>query len=109
MDLSKLMDMAGQMQKQLATAQEEVAAARFEGEAGAGMVRVTLNGRYEVLGVRIEPVCAKGDVKLLEDLVRAACNQAGGKVSEALKARLGGMAQGLGVDLPDLDFLKQLK
>lgn len=100
MDLGQLMQMAQTMKDQLAKAQGEAANVRVQGEAGAGMVRVTMSGRHEVLEVVIDAKAfAMGDKALLEDLVRAAMNQASMRVNEALKDKLGGMAAGMGLDL----------
>jgi DNA-binding YbaB/EbfC family protein len=108
MDLSQIMQMASYMQGQLAKAQEETAAARYTGEAGAGMVRLIMNGRYEVLEVHVDPK-AVTDVGLLEDLVRAAVNHVTTQISQALQNRMTGMAQGLGLDNAALDMFKPRK
>lgn len=74
--------------------QSELAALEVTGEAGAGMVRVTLNGQFEVRRVQIEPD-ATGDREMLEDLVAAATNQAVQRVREAIQERYSGLAGGL--------------
>ena len=103
MDLSKMMEMAQQMQKQLADAQQEAAKVELTGEAGGGLVKVTMNGRHEVSKVCIDPNAVDpNDLVLLEDLVRAATNQASARIAEHLKSNMGGMAQNLGVDLKSL-------
>jgi DNA-binding protein YbaB len=69
------------------------------------MVRVVLSGKYEVIEVHIDPkVHEAGDHTLLEDLVRAAFNQAAAQVAERVRERMGGLAQGLGIDLSALGF-----
>ena len=103
MDLSNIMQMANQLREQFARNQAEAAKTRVTGEAGGGMVRVVLNGRYEALEVVVDPqLLASGDRALLEDLLRAAFNQASSRVAEDLRQRMGSFAQGLGVDLSAL-------
>lgn len=74
--------------------QSELAALEVTGEAGAGMVRVTLNGQFEVRRVRIDPE-AGGDREMLEDLVAAAMNHAVQRVREAIQERYSGLAGAL--------------
>jgi hypothetical protein len=69
-----------------------------EGDAGAGMVRVRVNGKNEVLGVRISEEMLKPDEReLLEDLIRAATNQALEKVRRLSAEETARMATGLGL------------
>jgi len=65
------------------------------GEAGAGLVKVTMNGRHDVKSVRIAPELLQDDVTMLEDLLAAAVNDAVRKVERASTERMAGMAQGL--------------
>ncbi|MEZ4272864.1 MAG: YbaB/EbfC family nucleoid-associated protein [Myxococcota bacterium] len=103
MDMNQLMEMAKQMRGQLAEAQGEAAQRNFEGEAGGGMVKVKITGRHEVLEVKIDPsVVDPKEIRLLEDLLRAAVNQALSKAESGLKEQLGGLAQGFGLDLSGL-------
>ncbi len=93
------MRMASQMKERLASLNDDAANVRVEGEAGGGIVRVVMNGRHELLEVHIDPAAmVPSEVALVEDLVRAAVNQAGSKATEALKDHVGGMAQKLGLD-----------
>jgi len=101
MDIKALMNMAQKMQSQLTEAQSDAAKILHTGEAGAGMVRVVLNGRYEAVEVKIEPAATQ-DVALLEDLLRAAFNQASTKVAGGLQESLGGVAKGAGIDLSSI-------
>jgi len=69
-----------------------------EGDAGAGMVRVRVNGKNEVLGVRIsEDLLKPDDREMLEDLIRAATNQALDKVRRQAAEETAKMAAGLGL------------
>lgn len=98
-DLSAMMQMAEKLQRELGVSQNEAQATRVTGEAGGGLVRVVLNGRYEAVEVHIDPKAYAGDRQLVEDLVRAAFNQASGRVMDDLQKRVSNVAQGLGVDL----------
>lgn len=93
--LGQMMQQAQQMQQRM---QEELQRARVEGQAGGGMVKVTLNGAYEVVAVKIEPtVVDKDDVSMLEDLVRAAVNDATARIEEVRMEQARGMAGQLGI------------
>ena len=105
MDFSNIMQMASQLRERLAAAQGEATNLRATGEAGGGMVRVVMNGRHEVVEVRIDPTLLGGkDAVFLEDLVRAATNQAVVRVSEQMRERMGGLAREFGVDPSALDM-----
>ena len=87
------MTQAQQMQQKL---QEEVAAIRVEASAGGGMVKVKMDGHKNVLGVKIDPEVA-GDVEMLQDMMRAAFNEAAKKVDDEAQSKMGGMLGGLGL------------
>ena len=80
-DMGKMMRQAREMQTKLQTIQEELGKRECTGTAGGGLVRVTLNGRNELVSVRIDPQTA-GDAELLEDLVAAAFRDAQRQVQE---------------------------
>ncbi len=96
LDMNKIMEMANQMKAQLEKTQAEAMNMQVRGEAGGGMVTVVMNGRNEVLEVKIDP-SAMSDVKLLEDLVRAAMNAAVANLQAEAKNKMGLMAQNLGI------------
>jgi hypothetical protein len=89
------MQQAQRMQENLKRAQEEVAALEVTGQAGGGMVTVTVNGRHEVRRVKIDPTLAGGDLEMLEDLVVAACNDANNRISELAQQRMSEVAGGM--------------
>jgi nucleoid-associated protein EbfC len=69
-----------------------------EASSGGGTVTVKMNGRKQVVEVRIDPEAVKGgDVEMLQDLVVAAINAAGQKVDDAMQSTVGGMLGGLGI------------
>lgn len=95
-NLGDLFAQAQQLQERLAKAQEDLAKLTVEASAGGGMLTVRMNGKLEVLSVSIDPqVISSGDVEMLEDLVKAAMNQAIRKaqqaVAEAMQKITGGL------------------
>ena len=89
MDIKALMKQAQQMQEKL---QKEVAELKVEASAGGGMVTVTMAGNHELLSVRIAPEVVKSqDGEMLEDLVRAAINEANRKLEEAMAEKVGAL------------------
>lgn len=94
--IGNLMKQARQMQDKTARLQKEMAGRTVEASAGGGMVRVVANGAGEVMSVKIDPQAVDpDDVEMLEDLVRAACNEASRKgrdmMSEQMKKLTGGL------------------
>ena len=89
MDIKALMKQAQQMQEKL---QKEVADLKVEASAGGGMVTVTMAGNHELLSVRIAPEVVKAqDGEMLEDLVKAAINEANRKIEEAMAGKVGAL------------------
>lgn len=102
--LGNLMRQAQQMQESMQKAQAEIAELEVTGEAGAGMVKVTVNGKHEARKVTIEPKLLTEDVGLLEDLVVAALNDAARKIDACTKEKYAGLMSGMnlppGMKLP---------
>jgi hypothetical protein len=95
--LTDLMKQAQQMQERMQSLQAELAQLEVTGEAGAGMVKVTLNGRHEARRVQIDASVAKEDLVLLEDLIAAAINDAVHRVERAQQDKMAGLTAGLGL------------
>ena len=96
--LGDLMRQAQMMQERLAKAQEEAASKTVEAASGGGMVTVAVNGKMEVLSVRIEKEAVdKDDVEMLQDLVLAAVNEALKKAQEMAAAEMQKATGGLGL------------
>ncbi|ABM61025.1 YbaB/EbfC family nucleoid-associated protein [Halorhodospira halophila] len=95
--LGNIMKQAQKMQEDMQKAQEEIAAMEVSGEAGAGMVKVTMTGRNEVRKVEIDPSLFEDDREMVEDLVAAAVNDAVQKVQRESQERMSGMAEGMGL------------
>jgi len=98
-DFNEIMKQAKQMQEQMQKSQEELAKKVLEGESGAGMVRVRMNGRHDVVAVEFADGLLDEDKEVVEDLVTAAINDAVRKVEEHNKEAMGKMAGGL--NLPE--------
>ena len=82
---------------QAMSAQQELAAAEVTGQAGNGLVRVTLTGEGEVTAVTIDPkVVDPDDVETLQDLILGALRDAHGKLRELAVQKIGPLAGGLG-------------
>lgn len=96
-DLGELMKQAQQMQEQFQKQQEELANAEVTGESGAGMVKVTMTGRYDVRNVNIDPSLLEEDKDMLEDLLAAAVNDAVRRVEQLNRDNMNNMASGFGM------------
>jgi hypothetical protein len=95
-DLMGVMKQVGEMQARMQKMQEELAALEIEGQAGAGLVKVTLSGKGEMKRLSIDPGLMKADeVEILEDLVVAAAQDAKAKLDAQLQAKMQAMAGGL--------------
>jgi nucleoid-associated protein EbfC len=96
--MSALLAQAQQMQQQLMQAQEELAATDVHGQAGGGLVQVTMKGSGEVVAVSIDPkIVDPDDVETLQDLIVGALTDASAQVAELAQSRLGPLAGGLGI------------
>ncbi len=102
-NIAQLMQQAQKMQEDMQRAQEELANLEVTGNAGGGMVSVTLSGRMECRKVRIDPG-ALSDPEMAEDLIAAAFNDAVNKVNAASQEKMGAATAGMplppGMKLP---------
>lgn len=102
--LGDMMKQAQEMQAKMAEMQEQLANKEVEGQAGAGMVKVTMTGRHDVKRVDIDPSLMSEEKSMLEDLLAAAVNDAVRRVEEANKESLsqltGGMQMPPGFKMP---------
>lgn len=97
-DFGKLMKQAKEMQERVEEMQTKLGAEQAEGSAGGGMVVVMMNGRHEIVGIKIDPeVVVPEDVEMLEDLITAACNDARTKIDEKIQEEMGRLTGGLGL------------
>jgi DNA-binding YbaB/EbfC family protein len=99
-DLGQMQNMLGQARQKYDELRQKLAQTTVEATAGAGMVTVKMNGEKQVLEVKLDPEVVKNDPEMLPDLIRAAVNEAGRQVDEAVKQEMGGMLGGM--SLPGL-------
>lgn len=102
--LAHLLKNAGQIKENMKGMQERLAAARYVGEAGGGQVRATVDGKGELVEIKLEPTTVQGgDVEMLEDLicagVREAVNKSREAVQKEMQAATGGMDLGGMMDM----------
>ena len=94
--MGNLFKQAQQMQQKMAKLQEELAQRTVEASVGGGMVSVTVNGRNEVLRLKIEPqVVDPDDIEMLEDLVLAGVNEALRKSQEMISDEMSKLTGGM--------------
>ncbi len=93
--LAGLMKQAQQMQDNMKKAQEELANTEVVGQAGAGLVKVTMTCRHDVKRVAIDPSLLADDRDMLEDLVAAAFNDAVRRVESTTQEKMSGLTAGL--------------
>ena len=75
-DLKELFKQAQQLQERIKDIQEQLAKKKVSAESGGGMVTVTVNGKLELVSVKLDPICVDPrDIPMLEDLVLTAINQ----------------------------------
>ena len=89
--LGNLMKQAQQMQANMEKAQQELAKMEVVGEAGGGMVKVTMTGKHDVKRIEIEDALFEDDKDMLEDLIAAAVNDANRQVEKTTQERMAGM------------------
>ncbi len=98
--LASLMQQAQKMQENFQKAQEELASTEVLGESGGGLVKVRMNGKKEMLGIKIDGSLLNDDRDMLEDLIVAAVNDTVRRVNKVNQEKLTGLTGGLGFDLP---------
>ena len=100
--LAGLMKQAQAMQENLKKAQDELANVEVTGEAGNGLVKITMTCKHVVKSVVIDPSLMKDDAEMLEDLVMIALNDAAKKAEDTSEAKMGKLTAGLpgGMKLP---------
>ena len=93
--LENLMRQAQRMQEDMQRAQAEIASLECAGEAGAGLVRVVVNGRHDVKSVTLAAELQGEDLSLVADLLAAAVNDANRKLDKLSKDKMAGLTAGL--------------
>jgi DNA-binding YbaB/EbfC family protein len=93
-----LHELMSQAKQQYEVLQKKMQETVVEGSAGGGTVTVKMDGRKQVLSIKIDPEAVKsGDLEMLQDLITAAINGAGKKVDDSMQSVMGGMLGGMGI------------
>jgi DNA-binding YbaB/EbfC family protein len=93
-----LQDLMSKAKQQYEVLQKKMQETIVESSSGGGSVTVKMNGRKQLLSIKIDSEVAKaGDLEMLQDLVTAAVNGAGQKVDDAMQSTMGGMLGGMGI------------
>ncbi|MGN0739866.1 MAG: YbaB/EbfC family nucleoid-associated protein [Treponema sp.] len=86
------------MKEQLGNIQEELAEITATGSSGGNIVNVTINGKFEIVSVKLDPICVDPrDVQMLQDLIIAAHHDAMTKIQESIKAKYGPLLNGMNI------------
>ena len=93
--LGGLLKQAQKMQEGMQQAQARLALEEVIGEAGGGMVKVTMNGQHQVKRVEIDPALMSEDREMLQDLITAAVNGATQRVAEKVKENMAELTAGM--------------
>lgn len=102
--IGDLMKQAQQMQSKMEDMQREMAAIEVNGESGAGMVKVTMNCRYEVKSVDVAPSLMTEAKDVLEDLIAAACNDCVRRVEKTQAEKMAQLTGGINLPFGNMPF-----
>ena len=102
-NLGNLMKEAQKMQQRMQEAQQQLTELVVTGESGGGMIRVKMNGRHDVMDVKVNPSLMEEEIEMLEDLFAAAVNDAVRKIEKASKEKIASLTAGLNIPT---DFMK---
>ena len=86
-----------EMQEKIQKSQEDFHKKEVVGESGAGLVKVTMNGKHSVISVNVDPSILSEEKDLLEDLVAAAVNDATHKIEKLQEESMSGLGKGMGL------------
>jgi DNA-binding YbaB/EbfC family protein len=93
-----IQELMSQAKKQYEVLQKKMEETVVEGSSGGGTVVVKMDGRKQIVSMKIDPQAVKdGDVEMLQDLITAAVNGAARKVDDAMQSTMGGMLGGMGI------------
>jgi nucleoid-associated protein EbfC len=93
-----IQELMSQAKQQYEVLQKKMQDTIVDGSAGGGTVTVKMDGRKQVLSIKIDPEAVKaGDLEMLQDLITAAINGAGKKVDDGMQSVMGGMLGGMGI------------
>ena len=103
-NLGNLMKEAQKMQQRMQEAQQQLSELTVVGESGGGMVKIEMNGRHDVLKVKVSPSLMDEEIEMLEDLLAAAVNDAVRKVEKVSKEKISQLTAGLNIPA---EFMKK--
>jgi DNA-binding YbaB/EbfC family protein len=93
-----LQQLMSQAKQQYETLQKKMQETVVEASSGGGTVSVKMDGRKQLLNLKIDPEAVKsGDVEMLQDLITAAVNEAARKIDQAMQSTVGGLLGGMGL------------
>ena len=93
-----LQQLMSQAKQQYETLQKKMQETVVEASSGGGTVSVKMDGRKQLLRLKIEPGAVQaGDIEMLQDLITAAVNEAARKVDQAMQSTVGGLLGGMGL------------
>jgi DNA-binding YbaB/EbfC family protein len=96
MNMQKMMKNVQKLQGQMSRVQAELETKEFEAEAGGGMVKIKMNGKYELQSIQLDPEAVDpDDVEALEDLIVAAYTSVKGQIDAESQEKMGGLTQGM--------------
>jgi DNA-binding YbaB/EbfC family protein len=96
--LGNVLKQAQQMHAKISQLQEEMAGKTVEASSGGGMVNIVMNGKQEILSIRIDPeVVSREDIDMLQDLIAAAVNEAIRKSHEMMTEEMRKITGGLSI------------
>jgi DNA-binding YbaB/EbfC family protein len=102
-DIGGLFRQAQELQQKIASVQQELGERTVEAAAGGGMVTAVVNGKFEVVSIRIEPsLLEHPDADMLQDLVVAAVNEAVRAARRMIEEEMSKLTGGLGIKLPGM-------
>lgn len=91
-----IQELMSQAKRQYEALQKKMQETVVEASSGGGTVTVKMDGRKQVLSLKIDPEAVKsGDIEMLQDMITAAVNGAGQKVDDAVQSTMGGMLGGI--------------
>lgn len=94
--ITEMLAQAQEMQKKMQQEQEELAGKKIKVAVGGGMVEVVVNGKLELLSIKLDPaVINKDEPDILEGLIRSACNEALNRAKELSKSQMSSILSGL--------------
>ena len=95
-DMGKLLKQAQMMQERLAEMQARLAEKTVEASSGGGMVKAVMNGKHEVVSLKIDPeVVNPSDIEMLEDLIVAALSEARTRIDDMIRNEMSSLTGGL--------------